>query len=151
MITYFPRGELTTYLVSQLRSALLVGDAEAPLDGGWNDDPNDPDSSYSPYVVVTPQAAGDGTGSYGDSNSEQRLAYSFASYGVSREQVEFYADLARKTAVNLERSIITLNGEKWSILQARASSMGGVLRDDKTEPSEFSQTDVVTIYVSKEL
>lgn len=146
----FPRGALTTYLLDRIGALVLVGDAEAPTAGGWDDDPNADGSSYAPYVVITPGVAGEGTGSFGDSASEWRLTYNFASYGISREQVEWNAGKARAAAVSLARVVIDLETGKWKIQQSRVNSIGGIVRDDNAEPSEFSQVDVVTMWMTKE-
>lgn len=151
MNTAFYREPLTSYLIDQLDDVILIGDGEAPKDGGWDDDPNVPDSSYSPYVVIRALTSQEATGSYGDSNSEVVAPYSFSVYGVSREQTEFYADKVRQTIVDLARTVVVLGPSQWKIQQARVNSIGGIDRNDQTEPSEFSQTDVVTMYMSKEL
>jgi len=151
MRTAIHRGDLTTFLMDQLKTLVLIGDAEAPTDGGWDDDPNLPTSSYSPYVVIRPLTTQEAEGSFGDSNSEVVAPYSFSMYGVSREQTEFYADKVRQTIVDLSRTVVVLGPSQWKIQQARVNSIGGIDRNDQSEPSEFSQTDVVTMYMSKEM
>jgi hypothetical protein len=152
MPSYLPRGELTTLLVDRLRAAsLLVGDGVAPPTGGWDDDPNLPSSGYVPYLVINPMATSDPTGPVGDTSTDFRVPYSVTSSGISRKQVEVYADKGRKTLAQMERSTVTLGGGGWKIQQARANSIGGVVRTDNTEPSEYTQSDVVIIYLSKEI
>lgn len=145
------RGDLTQYLKEALLALLLVGDAEAPSEGGWDDDPNDPSSSYVPYVVMTPQTSGQASGPIGDSNTDIQLPYSFTYYGVSRDQVEFYADKGRSLITNLARERVQLTDGEWKVTQSRCTSIGGVARSDNTEPSEFSQSDVIVLYMSKEI
>ena len=147
----FHRGDFTAHLITELSTVVLVGDGEGPDAGGWDDDPNAAGSSYHPYTVLNPLTTQEATGSIGDSNSEIRAPYSMTSYGVSREQVEFFADKAREVAVGLARSDVLLGEDQWEIQQVRVSSIGGVARNDSVRPSEFSQTDVVMIYLSKEL
>ena len=152
MPSYLPRGNLTTLLVDRLRTAgLLVGDGEAPPTGGWDDDPNLPTSGFVPYLVVNPMAVAEPTGPVGDTATDFRVPYSVTSSGISRKQVEVYADKGRKTLAELERSTVTLGTSDWKFQQARANSIGGVVRTDNTEPSEFTQSDVVIIYLSKEI
>lgn len=152
MPSYLPRGELTTILVEAVRSdGILVGDGVAPDTGGWDDDPNVPTSRYLPYLMLNPMAVADPTGPLGDSSTDFRVPYSVMSSGISRKQVEFYSDKGRKVLVELERTVLSLTGGDWKIQQVRANSIGGVTRTDNTEPSEFTQTDVVTVYLSKEL
>lgn len=151
MTSSFPRGALTTYLIGQLSSQVLIGDGEAPEAGGWDDDPNAPESSYSPYVVLAPQTAQEASGSFDDSNSEWRIPYTLSSYGITREQVEWNADRSRQAMVSLARVVVDLDTGNWKIQQSRVNSIGGVARNDNTEPSEFSQVDVVTMWMSKEM
>lgn len=151
MPSFLPRGLLTDYLITQLTAAgLLVGDGEAPDAGGWDDDPNLPTSSYIPYVVLNPMAAAEPTGPLGDTSADFRVPYSVTAAGISRKQVETYADIGRKKITDLTRVVIQLSGENWKIQQARANSIGGVVRSDTVEPSEFTQSDVVIVYISKE-
>lgn len=153
MPAFLPRGLLTDYLISTLTTAgLKVGDAEAPDDGGWDDDPNMPTSSYIPYVVLNPMAVPEPTGPQGNTAVDFRAPYSVTSHGISRKQCEFYADFGRKKLTDLERTVISLGSEgNWKIQQTRATSIGGIVRSDNTEPSEFSQSDVVIVYMSKEI
>lgn len=152
MPSHLPRGALTAHLISELTAdGLLIGDGEAPPAGGWDDDPNAPGSSFFPYLIVNPMAANDPTGSVGDSSYDYRVPYSVTSVGISRHQAETYADMGREKLVALERTTVTLDGGGWKIQQSRANSIGGMSRNDSVEPSEFSQSDVVTIWISKEL
>lgn len=145
------RGELTDYLLERLGEVVLVGDGKAPDEGGWDDDPNDPESSFVPYAVVSPQNAPEASGSLGDSNTEWRLPYSYTVFAISREHVEFYADRVRQACVDLARTVVVLGDSKWKIQQCRVNSIGGVSRSDVVEPSEYAQTDVVVLYISKEI
>lgn|SRR5512138_3718916 len=149
--TAFYRGDLTLYIIDAIKSVILVGDAEAPHTGGWDNDPNLPGSSYVPYVVIRPLTTLEAEGSFGDSNTEVVAPYSLAVFGINREQTEFYADLVRQTIVDLARTVVVLGPASWKIQQARVNSIGGIDRNDETEPSEFSQTDVVQLYMSKEM
>ena len=153
MPSYLPRGALTTLLINEMTAdGILMGDGVAPDAGGWDDDPNVPTSTYKPYLVLNPMAVADPSGSFGDSSSDFRVPYSLMSSGISRKQCEVYSDKGRKVLAGLERAVVTLStGGDWKIQQVRANSIGGVIRTDNTEPSEFTQTDVVTVYLSKEI
>lgn len=152
MSSYLPRGALTDLILTRLSAeGLRVGDGVAPDDGGWDDDPNVPTSKFLPYLTLNPMAVGDPTGPVGDSSTDFRVPYSLSSAGVSRKQVEISADKGRKAVSEMARSTVTLSGSGWKIQQVRANSIGGVVRTDNTEPSEFTQTDVITVYLSKEL
>ena len=146
------RGDLTAHLLAALQvNGLLVGDGDGPDAGGWDDDPNAPDSSYIPYIVVMPQTAQGGTGSFGEDNSEWVCPYTIASYGISREQVEWQADEARTIFRTCVKDIVDMDGDKWSLTQFWVASIGGIARNDSMEPSEFSQIDLVNLRISKEL
>ena len=147
----FARGDLTAVLLTKIRAELICGDAEAPAEGGWDLPPTKEGSSYSGYCVLTPMPAGDQAGPLGDSSSDWTLPYRIDSYGISREQVEFQADLARALIRPTKREDITAGGDTYRIQQIRTQSLGGVGRTDTTEPSEYSQSDIVAVYVSKEL
>ena len=153
MTAFLPRAQLTAHLLSSLTTAgLLVGDGQAPPTGGWDDDPNLPGSSYVPYLIINPMAVSEGTGPVGNTAVDYKVPYSVTSSGISRAQCEIYADMGRKQIVDLARTVVTLGSEgDWKIQQARANSIGGVVRSDTTEPSEFTQSDVVVIYISKEI
>lgn len=150
MPTSLSRGKLTKHLQTVLSPVLTVGIGEAPTAGGWDDDPNAPDSSYVPYVVINPLTTQEAEGSFGDSNSEWRVPYSFGVWGVSLEQTEQYADAVRQKVVDLARNVVVLGDFSWKIQQARVNSIGGIDRNDNTEPSEFTQTDVVSLYITRE-
>ena len=150
----FPRGDLTSLFFNYLQISLLFGDGVAPDIGGWSDDPNLSTSFYSPYGVLMPLTTGEASGSIAESNAYVISPYSLTYYGISREQIELMSDRGREVASNLGRTGHVLNGlnqsSTWKIMQARCSSIGGISRTDNVEPSLYSQTDVISIYISKE-
>lgn len=151
-MSYLPRGQFTQYLLDTLATAeVLVGDAEAASTGGWDNDPNAAGSSYTPYVSLYPMPVAAPTGPLADSNADFQAPYSVTSYGISRAQCEFYADKVRSAFDELALVDITLDAHQWKLQLVNATSIGGIQRDDGTEPSEFSQTDVYMCYLSKEL
>lgn len=150
-MTAIARGALTDHLLLALNDAgLLVGDGKAPDEGGWDDDPNNPNSSYVPYVVLLPQTAQGGNGSLGDDTSEWLVPYIITSYGIVRNQVEWQADKARLAFTASAHDQVTMGSETWTITQTMVNSIGGVARNDNMEPSEFSQIDLVSLRISKE-
>jgi hypothetical protein len=146
-----PRSPLTNHILGQINSVVTVGDADAPEEGGWDGPPDHQTSSYTPYVVLVPATAGDATGPIGSSASDILVPYVVNGYGLSREHVEGYMDMVRQVLVAMSRTIVVLGDSSWKIQQVRCNSIGGVSRNDSIEPSEFSQTDVFTLYMSKEL
>lgn len=152
MATSLPRAALTEYIIGVLSEVLLVGDAEAPLEGGWDDDPNHPDSSYSPYVVLMPLNVSNMKGPVGDPHADYHVPYSLNYFGISRSQVDQYADMCREHLLTQERArVVSLSGQRWSVQQIEPSSIGGVGRTDATEPSTFSQSDVITVWLSRDI
>lgn len=147
----FARGDLTAWLLEKMATTLVVGDAIAPEAGGWDGPPTKDGSGYQAYVVLTPMPAQDSSGPFGDSSADWILPYRIDSYGVSREQVEYQADTARALIRPTNRENLTAGGASYRIQQIRTTSLGGVGRSDQTEPSEYSQSDIVAVYVSKEL
>lgn len=154
IIISFPRGDLTTVFLRYLAATLMIGDGVAPDEGGWDDDANKPTSTYYPYGVLTPLTTPEASGSIAESNAYVIAPYSISYYGISREQLELMSDRGREVASNLGRSQHTLQGlnqsEVWKIMQARCNSIGGISRSDNVEPSLYTQTDVISIYISKE-
>jgi hypothetical protein len=146
------RRELTNLILAKLEATgQPVGDAVSPKEGGWQGNPNSPNSEFTPYVVLTPGPASVSAGPLGDTQSDWQLSYTLASFGVFREQCEWIADEARAAVVTLERSTVMLNGDDWAIQQARAQVIGPVQRVDQVEPSFFGQVDSISVWISKEL
>lgn len=151
-MTTIARGALTAHLLTALNAAsLLVGDGKAPDAGGWDDDPNSPNSNYVPYIVILPQTAQAGQGSIGDPTSEWQVPYIITSYGVGRDQVEWQADKARIAFTSTAEDHVPMGSESWKITQTWVNSIGGIARNDNMEPSEFSQIDLVSLRISKEM
>lgn len=151
----FPRSDLTTAFMDWLgKDDFLVGDAVSPVGAGWDANPNKSGSNYHPYVVVTPMTVSNPTGSIAESNSYVTVPYSLTFYGVSRKQLEWMSDRCREIAVNFVREHYTLKGldqtNSWKVMQAQLGSLGGISRSDNVEPSLYTQTDVINIYISKE-
>ena len=145
------RAPFTDHFLDVVGTTITVGDAEAPLDGGWNGPPDSASSDYNPYIVVTPGTASDSTGPIGDSMSDMQLNYVCTGYGLSRAHVEGYMDDAAIVLVAMTRTMVVLGDSSWKIQQVRRNSVGGISRNDTIEPSEFSQTDVYVVHISKEL
>ena len=145
----FARGDLTALLLEKIRAEFICGDAEAPEEGGWDGPPTKSGSSYQSYVVLTPMPASDQSGPFSDSSADWTLPYRIDSYGISREQVEYQADRSRALLRPTNRENMTAGGDDYRIQQVRTQSLGGVGRTDNTEPSEYSQSDVIAVYVTR--
>jgi hypothetical protein len=145
------RGDLTAYLLGKLNAGLICGDGEPGDNVGWTGPPNKTGSSYIGYCVLTPLPADQQAGPIGDSSADWILPYRIDSHAISREQAEYQADKARALIRPIVRENVTLGLDSYQVQQVRTLSIGGIGRTDNTDPSEFSQSDVVAIYVSKEL
>jgi len=146
------RSYLTDHLVDYLSTGgIVIGDGVAPDAGGW-DGPSDGDtSSYAPYATIIPGTSGDATGPIGQSIADATVPYIVTGYGLSRRHVERYMDKIAGVLVAIDRTMVVLGDSSWKVQQARRDSVGGVSRNDSIEPSEFSQSDVYIVYISKEL
>lgn len=150
MTTTIQRRFLTDHLLTVISDqGLVVGDADGPDDGGWDAPPDSLDASYTPYVVLTPTTSPDSTGPVGDSHADIVVAYVVVGYGLSRPHVEHYMDIVRQALVAMTRTMVMLGEAQWRIQQARCSSIGGITKSENVEPTEFSQTDVFVLYMSK--
>lgn len=150
--TPLARRDLTKALLTKLaETGKPVGDGISPPQGGWIGQPNADGSNFQPYVVLTPGASTLSSGPFGNTQADWQVDYMLVNFGVSRQQCEWMADLTRAAVVTLERTTVTLGGVGYAVLQARERVIGPVQRVDGTEPSFFGQTDVVTVWISKEL
>ena len=146
------RGPLTDHILAEIETnGLNIGDADRPAVGGWDGPPDSDGSSFQAYGVLVPASVPDTTGPIGDSKSEARVAYVVNGYGISRSHRESYMDHVRKLLVAMARRIVVLGDSSWKIQQVRPDTIGGIARNDSVEPSEYSETDVYVLYLSKEL
>lgn len=145
------RGDLTVWIQGQLTDQdLLVGIIDPPDSSGWNDDPEQPDRYFTPYLVLQPMNASAPTGSMGDPATEWNFPYTVTSVGVTPQQVEGQADKARRIINEIRRVYVSLGGENWRVFDARINAVGGVDKNRDARPPEFTQSDVVMVRVSKE-
>lgn len=146
------RAPLTDLILEEIEhEELKIGDADSPETGGWDGPPDANYSKYRAYGVLVPATVPEQTGPVGDSAADARVAYVINGYGVSRSHTERYMDHVRKVVVAMSRRIVVLGDSSWKIQQVRCDSIGGIARNDSIEPSEYSQTDVYVLYLSKEL
>lgn len=151
-MTTFQRSPLTDHILTVIEAEnLIIGDAEPPETSGWDASPSSDGSSYQAYGVLVPANTPDLTGPIGDSRSDTRTAYVINGYGISRRHVESYMDHVRTALVAMARTMVVLGDSSWKLQQVRCDSIGGIARNDSVEPSEYSQTDVYVLYLSKEL
>jgi len=147
------RRNLTAMLVSALAADtnFAVGDSHVPEAGtyGWSGTPGAIGSEYRPYSIITPMAASRPSGPLADSHADWQIPYSLSSFGTTREQAEWIADLAR-TALIDQRGLTFDGGDgTYTIQQVRVESIGGMQRSDQLEPPTFGQTDTIAVWITK--
>ena len=146
------RKDLSAAFITHLSAnGLLVGYCQAPTGGGWDKQPNLDGSKYNGYVTVWPLAANTVSGPFEDSGADWQVPYQIISYGIDPAQTENQSDLTRKRASALLRNVLTLDGDPWQVVQVRTNTIGAMARNDNFEPPEFSQIDILTLWISKEL
>lgn len=144
------RRLLTAAIVSTLEGHTNkpIGLANAPLDGGWQGEPNVNGSNFTPYCVVTPNTATSAQGPVSDPQGDRQLPYSLASFGVLPEQAEWMADEARAAVELMKKTSVSLGDRDYKIQQVRADIVGGLVRVDSTDPPYWGQVDVVTLWLT---
>lgn len=146
------RGPLTDHILEAINATeIWIGDAVPPEDGGWDLSPDSAGSKYQAYGVLVPGTTGNTSGPVADTTAEVQAVYAVNGYGVSRSHCERYMDHVRKVLVAMSRTMVVLGDSSWKILQVRCDTIGGIARNDSVEPSEYSETDVYVLYLSKEL
>lgn len=145
MATVYLRRAVTNHLLAALNtSSVVTGDMERPSGGGWQGEPYQ--SAFSPFCVLTP-ATGTAFGSLADPSSEATLRYAATTYGSSREQCEWGADVIRAAAKGIQRDTIAMGFN--AVVLWVAFTYGGVVGEDTDAPTWYAQTDDITVYLSK--
>jgi hypothetical protein len=129
-----------------------VGDNDNPTDPhGWQGEPNEAGTNFIPWISVGTGASSNSSGPQSASQADWRANYFVTTAGVARKQTDQLADQARDLLVKTQRqNIITTDGT-WRIQQARVASIGGINRMPQTRPFYFVQTDVIELWLSREL
>lgn len=150
------RGPLTDAMLAAMASVgKPVGDAQAPIDGGWQGEPNATGTNFVPYLVLTPGTSNSQTpsGPLADTSSDWMLYYSISAFGVSRPQCEWMADRGRGSLDVLRNAKLNLSTSSspvtHSIQKVSTITIGSVQRVDATNPPYFGQVDQLVIWVTK--
>lgn len=148
------RRLLTDALITAVSTAtgFPVGDADHPDPPyGWSGQSGAPGSTFSPYSILTPQNSSQSSGPLSDTQGDWHLTYTIASFGTNRTQCEWICDLARSAFSSLKKETFESGSDTYQIMQVRTENIGGVVRSDAVEPATFGQTDVISVWVTKEL
>src|SRR3954471_12692118 len=147
------RGPITSRLLDELvTEGFPVGDNAAPVvPYGWQGEPNDPGSTFTPWLSLSPGAATlqSPAGAMGDSQSDWRLSYSVTYAGISRKQTEALADRMRMNLTNIARESIDTETGKCRIQKVTCSVIGNTNRIGSAYPDYFTQADTFEVWVTK--
>ena len=147
------RGPISNRLLSELDTeGFPVGDNASPVAPfGWQGEPNDPGTTFTPWMTLTPGTASlqTPTGSMGDSQSEWRLSYNVSYAGISRKQTEALADRMRMNLTNIRRESVTTPTGNWRIQKVTCIAIGNTSRIGSAYPDYFTQADSFEVWVTK--
>jgi len=150
------RGVLTDAIIDQIDSLLgkPVGDGQAPIEGGWQGEPNQAGTDFVPYVVLTPGVGNNQSpaGPLSDTSADWILSYSLSGFGVSRQQCEWVADRARDALKPLRHTVHQLGptaSYNHTIQKISTAAIGSIQRVDATNPPYWGQVDQLTVWVTK--
>ena len=142
------RGPFTDLLLAILGSLNKpVGDGVIPIGAAWQGEPNQ--SVFVPFMVLSTLTASRSGGPIADPQADWLLPYLVQSFGATRSQCEWMADHARQVLAGLEQEIITLDVHTYLVQQIRVDSIGGVNRNDVTDPPTWGMQEQVTAWLSK--
>jgi hypothetical protein len=146
------RGPITDRVLTELAvDGLPVGDNSAPTTAfGWQGEPNADGSNFIPWMAAYGGTARPGEGSFADSASEWRLPYTVTYAGVTRNQLDWIADKARKRLVAITREVVATETGNWKICQIRCTSVGATNRVGSPFPDYYTQSDLFEVWLSKE-
>jgi hypothetical protein len=147
------RGPITTRLLAELATeGFPVGDNASPTAPfGWQGEPNEPGTTFTPWLSLSPGAASlqNPSGAMGDSQSEWRLSYSVVYAGISRKQTEALADRMRMNLTNIARESVDSDTGKWRIQKTTCTTIGNTNRIGSAYPDYFTQADSFEVWVTK--
>lgn len=147
------RREVTDLVISTIRTELgkPVGDATTPEEKyGWSGQAGSPGSIFTPYLIVIPNATNDLKGSLGNTHSDVKFSYTLIGYGASRSQCEWLMDRSRSALEVLRGNRIEIPDGLYTFANIGPLSIGSVNRSGEDDYPHYGQTDVVSVFVSKE-
>lgn len=147
------RRKLTDTLLTAIatKTGKPVHDYEPDGDQyGWSGTPGEAGSSFTPYSVLIPRTSSGANGPLAGTQSDWRIPYSVSSFGTSRRQAEWIADLARSSFGILNRTHFDGIDSTYTFQQVKVTQIGGILRNAAVEPPIFGQTDVFDVWVTKD-
>ena len=147
------RGPVTNRLLAELATeGFPVGDNAAPAVAfGWTGEPNEPGTTFVPWLSLSPGAGvlQGPSGPLGDSQSDWRLNYSVVYAGLSRKQTEALADRMRLNLTNIARENIDTPTGKQRLQKVTCMAIGNTTRISSAYPDYFTQPDSFEVWVTK--
>jgi len=152
------RKEITDLLLSTLRTEdFPIGDVHQPtekksgLQAGWNGQPGLPSSTYLPFAILVPLTANISSGPMTDPQGDIQLPYQLTHYGLDRAQVELLADRLRTKLDTLKHTTVTYTGNDGKIQQIRYTTIGGIGKNEATDPATMIAADVFAVWLTRKV
>jgi hypothetical protein len=147
------RGNLSQLVIDTLKLfGKPVGDATTPEDQyGWTGQPDSPGSMFIPYLIVTPGTVSDIKGPLADTHADAKIPYQITGFGVSRQQCEWMMDGVREQLDILADRTIECGDGRYKIVTVEVTTIGGIARGNIGDYEVFGQSDILTLFLSKEL
>lgn len=171
MSTTFQRSPVTAHLIAFLAAlelgpqnvSFLVGDHVIPDGSGWTTTglgkpgPNNPDSKFKSYMVLTTMTAvpAPGTGSLDVPQEDWHLPYLLQVFGQRRDQAEATMDWVRASMGALTQTIIDCHTpvvpapNNFKVQETWWNSIGGINRAPGSDPAFYGEQDQFTLWLSK--
>lgn len=130
-----------------------VGDGRIPI-SGWLGQPGAPGSTFRPYVVLSEIVASHSSGSLTEAQTDWQLPYQVESFGITRDQAEKMAELARRALGSLQttpNTLVNLAGAAYNIAWVRYDAIGQPNPVDALDPPIYSVQDGITFWLMKEI
>jgi hypothetical protein len=145
-------GVLTDHVLAALQASFdelttpppLVGDGEAPIDGGWVE--GQPGSgAFRPYTVLVSAGAAPRGPDLGSPEPPWAVGFSLRSFAGSRKQCDWIATKARLAVRGLLRDEFDA---PWKVSGVEWQSLGPVVRVDATSPKTWQVFDSTVLVCS---
>lgn len=153
MVSSISRKQITDRVLAELgEPGFPVGDNSAPEEAyGWQGEPNEANTTFVPWLVLTPGIATQQTpmGGMGDTGTNWKVGYNVFLAGVSRKQTEALADRIRDALTNIVRESITTPTGSWRIQKISCQAIGSNNRVGSAYPDYFTQSDNYEVWITK--
>lgn len=155
MTTILPaRGVLTDAFLDHLETELAqldigVGDHVAPEEAGWSHSQPQLGHFVSYTTVRTGAASPRDRDTVNSLHGSWSCTYQLRHVGAVREQADYTADMSRRAALTFAGRRLTLGDRDWSVTEVRFNGLGGIDRNDSTDPPTYECGDTVEIWLDR--